>query len=211
MIDKKYIVIVILLVLLFIFYYLYSEISSIKKLIIPTYQKSMSLESRLSEFEKKKLPTNNKNITKIETPPLSITYHSDMVGEGKLSVKYNDLTDSEAKEILKKIKNSNNPKIIENNDKKNTMTNDDTSETINVKINDIVKKENSDISEYQNILSGLPKKSLSCSEDMFDTPDVEVVKTISESLKKENIPSTNSLSDFPERKKIRPIEKSEDF
>jgi len=117
MIPTKYLIIIGAVVCLLILYYFYNEISSIKKLFIPSYQKTMALEAKLFELEKKAteyLPKKKLLNQKNDSPVLSITYQSDMVKNGNLSVKYVDLSDTEARELLKNI---------EENKKKNMTTN----------------------------------------------------------------------------------------
>ncbi|XWV26498.1 hypothetical protein QJ857_gp0571 [Tupanvirus soda lake] len=106
MIQTKYLIIIGAIICLLVLYYFYDEISSVKKLFVPTYQKTMALEAKVLELEKKANEITQKKkpmIQKIDSPALSITYQSDMVKNGNLSVKYADLSDTEAKELLKHI------------------------------------------------------------------------------------------------------------
>lgn len=104
MIQTKYYIFIGIIILLIVLYYFYDDISQVKKLFIPTYQKTMALEARLLEIEKRtlELASNKKKLeSKNDSPALSITYQSDMVKNGNLSVKYADLSDTEAKKLLK--------------------------------------------------------------------------------------------------------------
>ncbi|XWV25238.1 mg394 protein [Tupanvirus deep ocean] len=106
MIQTKYLIIIGAIICLLVLYYFYDEINSVKKLFVPTYQKTMALEAKVLELEKKANEITQKKkpmIQKIDSPALSITYQSDMVKNGNLSVKYADLSDTEAKELLKHI------------------------------------------------------------------------------------------------------------
>lgn len=105
MIQAKYLIIIGVIVCLFVLYYFYDEISSVKKMFLPTYQKTMSLEAKVFELENKNnelLKKKSKNPI-IDSPALSVTYQSDMCKNGNLSIKYADLTDTEANELLKNI------------------------------------------------------------------------------------------------------------
>jgi hypothetical protein len=144
MIESKYIIIISVIVCLLVLYYFYDEISSMKKLFLPTYQKTMTLEAKIAELEKKitepipPLPSPNKKpIKKNDSPALSITYHSDMVKNGNSNVRYVDLSDTEGIELLKKIEESkkNPSKAISN--KNNVIKSD---EQINNKLDGIRNK-----------------------------------------------------------------------
>ena len=228
MFEKKYIIIIGLIICLLVLYYFYDEISSVKKLFAPAYQKTMALEARLLNLEKKTNdPTpKRKTVNKVDSPALSITYQSDMVKNGNLSVKYTDLSDTEAKELLKKIDNvktkpatiAHRPNTIipieELPEQKNIFipnnkkTDFEDSETINVNIANLVRKETiaesamNDSTEYEKILNGLTKNI--CSEDVFgDEIDEDIVNNISESLQFADMPSENTLSDIPSTPKIK--------
>jgi len=102
MIQTKYLIIIGVVVCLLVLYYFYSEISTVKKLFLPTYQKTMELDAKILNLEKK----TNQNIStnklshKNNSPAMTISYQSDMVKNGNLSVRYADLSDTAAKELL---------------------------------------------------------------------------------------------------------------
>lgn len=266
MIQTKYLIMIGAIVCLLILYYLYHEISNVKKSFIPAYQKTMSLEARIIELEKK----SNENIPKkkinpkIDSPALSITYQSDMAKNGNLSVMYADLSESEAKRLVKNIEKNQNkeqpqvtiqtvPKNVgisnvptgEISDFKEKTENiwdklemgkiaspfgpgdtnignykinkdgcivaEDT-DTINVKICDLVKKNtpkstyncggaNSDENnEYHQILNGLSKNVENTFQDehLFDSDelDPDIIRSISESIHHADMPSDN-ISELP--------------
>ena len=108
MFQKKYLIMIGIIICLLVLYYFYDEISNIKKLFVPAYQKTMSLEAKLIQLEKKTLEMipqiKKKSEGKIESPPLSITYNSDRVkNNGNLSLKYSAISDDEASELMKKL------------------------------------------------------------------------------------------------------------
>ena len=106
MIQTKYLIIIGAIVCLLILYYFYDEISSVKKIFLPTYQKTMELEAKLLCLEKKTnelIPKKIPVAQKVDSPAMTISYQSDMVKNGNLSVRYADLSVTEAKELLKHI------------------------------------------------------------------------------------------------------------
>lgn len=123
MIETKYLIIIGAVISLLILYYFYDEMSNTKKIIMPTYQKTMLLESKLIDLEKKtdtfilnfknqvqshpqNQPTKNNRKKPIDSPALSITYQSDMINKNSgnnLSVMYADLTETEINEMRKKL------------------------------------------------------------------------------------------------------------
>lgn len=131
MIETKYLIIIGVVICVLVLYYFYDEISSTKKLMIPTYQKTMYLEAKIIELEKKtqdlsqnqqlqlkQLKNTRSNSSTgpsqrkkpIDSPALSITYQSDMVNKNSgnnLSVIYADLTETEVNEIRQKIESAN--------------------------------------------------------------------------------------------------------
>ncbi len=107
MIEIKYIIMIGIAVCLLVLYYFYDDISNIKKSFVPMYQKTMELEAKVLklESESKKItninPKRKKISSKNESPAFSISYQSDMIGKGNLSVRYTDITESEANNLLK--------------------------------------------------------------------------------------------------------------
>lgn len=106
MIQTKYLIIAGAIICLIILYYFYDEIKNIKKLFTPAYQKTMALEAKVMELEKitEDLASQRQPKKRNDSPALSITYHSDMAKKtGNLSVKYVDISETEAKQLLKNI------------------------------------------------------------------------------------------------------------
>lgn len=107
MIEKKYLIIIAVVICLIIVYYFCHETSNIKKSLLTNYQKTMVLEAKIQELENKKPKTiAPKCITKNNHSPMpifSVSYDSDMIRNGNLSVGYTDLSGDEAQEILKNI------------------------------------------------------------------------------------------------------------
>lgn len=235
MIQTKYLIIIGAIVCLLILYYFYDEISKVKKIILPAYQKTMALEAKVMVLEKKanEMISSKKKLImqKNDSPALSITYQSDMVKNGNLSVKYADLSDTEAKELVKninqnKIKQNNNDvqingtnqqlsnilhqnNYIQSNDKNkienNKNHNNVDTETINLKMTDILKKnpvkmEKTDQLEYQKIFNELSRVPTIHSENVFDEDtelDQDIIRSISESIQYADMPSDSILSDLP--------------
>jgi len=200
MLEKKYIIIIAVIICLIILYYFYDEISNVKKLFVPTYQKTMALEAKIMDLEKKAqelLSKKKSNNSKIDSPALSITYQSDMVKNGNLSVKYIDISDTEGNELLRNMGQNYNNKLMTNNqqcfienkmqdfqsdklsdfmiseksiNKINNMSDGETT-IINKNSNKMIDLENknTDANEYQKILNGLTNGiSNIYSEDVFD-------------------------------------------
>lgn len=110
MIQTKYLIIIGAIICLLILYYFHDEISNVKKLFLPTYQKTMALEARVMDLEKNLVGSKKKSQKIVDSPALSITYQSDMVKNGNLSVKYADVNDTEADELLRQI---NKPQVMQ--------------------------------------------------------------------------------------------------
>lgn len=105
MIEINYYIIIAFIILLLLVYYFYSEISNLKKSSWTSYLKIMSLEEKVIEFDKINSTQSEKNkpTTTFESPVFSLSYQSNMIKDGNLSVKYTDLSESEAKELLKNM------------------------------------------------------------------------------------------------------------
>ena len=115
MIETKYLIMIGIVVCVLVLYYFYDEIANTKKIMIPTYQKTMFLEAKIVELEQKTatLMLGQKNLAVkssrkklVDSPALSITYQSDMINRNNnnnLSVMYADLTETEANQIRQKI------------------------------------------------------------------------------------------------------------
>lgn len=275
MISTKYLIMIGAIICLLIIYYFYNGISDAKKMIFPAYQKTMALEiktialeEKITELEKKTadfIPKKKQLIHKNDSPALSITYQSDMVKNGNLSVKYADLSESEAAELLKHIDQNKNKQISPinnssqishnirmecdakmvdkingmnnvnhfNNQKKIRVQNGELSDfdishnknnceetdTINIKINDLIKNDYTNMQskdmvildypnlrnetiEYKKILDGLSSniKNIYSEDDAFgdDTEiDQDIIKSITETIQYADIPSDTILSDIP--------------
>lgn len=117
MIETKYLIMIGAVICLLIIYYLYDEISNVKKIVAPVYQKTMELEAKVLELEKKNLEnvTIKPIIQRNDSPALSITYRSDMVKNGNLSVQYADLSEMEANELLKNMEQNKSKSTQPNN------------------------------------------------------------------------------------------------
>nr|WBF70871.1 hypothetical protein [Megavirus caiporensis] len=224
---------------LLILYYFYNEISELKKILLPTCQKTMALEAKISDFNKRSLDLISKKSKneinhdiKNESPIMSITYYSDMVKNGNLSVKYADLSETEANELLKKLNHQShsgnyqkisdsyqpnkNIQLPDKNQKSceiiysdNIFESEDKNDTININIKDIINNnqletnekinkkiehnDNLSNSECQDILDGLTSVSNMKLSSSSSEIDIEIIKSISESIKYADMPS-DSLS-----------------
>lgn len=107
MFDTKIIIIICVAGCLLIFYYLYNEISNVKKIMEPTYQKTMLLENKVAELEKKTLNSPKRKRRSTQSPVFSMTYNSADVVKDELSVKYRDLSEAEAQRIINQNKELN--------------------------------------------------------------------------------------------------------
>ncbi len=103
MFGQKYIIIVIIIIIMLLLYYFYYEISKIKKSIVPIYQKTMALDSKIIELENRKISPQKISTKKNVSPVYSISYQSDMVKNGTNSIKYTDISESDAKKIAREI------------------------------------------------------------------------------------------------------------
>ncbi|AEX61520.1 hypothetical protein c7_R457 [Megavirus courdo7] len=138
----------------------------------------MALEAKISDLNKRSLDLISKKSKneinhdiKNESPIMSITYYSDMVKNGNLSVKYADLTETEANEILKKLnrqthsgnyqktpESQKSNKNIQSPDKNqkpgeiiysdnNIFESEDKNDTININIKDIINNNQLEINQ----------------------------------------------------------------
>lgn len=108
MIENKYLIMIGIVVCLLILYYFYDEISNVKKLFAPTYQKTMALEAKIVEMDRRTSDLINRKRPReprIDSPALSITYQSDMIKNNNLSARYCELTETEARRLLEKLEN----------------------------------------------------------------------------------------------------------
>lgn len=107
MIGSKYMILLGFIVVGIVLYYYYDEITKMKKMILPTYQKNILLESKVSELEKKIGSAElSKSVGKKspekkleESAPMSLTYHSDFVNKDNHT--YSDFTDGEIENLKK--------------------------------------------------------------------------------------------------------------
>lgn len=159
MIQTKYLIIIGAIVCLLILYYFYDEISRSRKLLLTTFNKTMALDAKVSDLEKKsnEIISKKKNNSKTDSPAMSLTYQSDMIrGGNALSVKYADISESEAKQMIQKITQNNqvpsfnqttkhvpNGDFSDCKDPKDIFTNnqfDENTDTFHVKISNIIKE-----------------------------------------------------------------------
>jgi hypothetical protein len=111
MIENRYLLMIGIVICVLVLYYFYDEITSTKKIVIPSYQKTMQLEAKLLELEKKTNEFISKNSTRspkqrkkiLDSPALSITYQSDMLNKNNTSIVYEDFSETEAKKIRQKL------------------------------------------------------------------------------------------------------------
>ena len=106
--GTKFYILVAIVIFLIILYYIYCEITKNKQLILPIYQKTSSLESKLNELDKRIsliLPTDVKKSAKNNSSIMSISYSSAMAKNDIHSprIKYSELADSELKKIGKLV------------------------------------------------------------------------------------------------------------
>jgi len=235
MIETKYLIIFAAIVCIIIFYYYYGEISSIKKILKPSYQKTMSLESRIIELEKKAqtllVPKknglndiNNFKSKKNDSPALSITYQSDMIKNGNLSVRYADLSESETRELRKnmtqqkivdtkvenKVENNLDDKFVDGECELSEIDVTPDTDTINVKIFDIIRKtptesfdSNLDNKEYQQLLNSLSDDRIrdnifndDMNLDIYELTTGESVGNLEQTKKQKNFVGTLKKSIF---------------
>ena len=209
MFDKRYIIIIAVIVCLFVLYYFYDGISSLKKLMVPCYQKSMALETRMMALEKK-LDTTPKKKSKTESPVYSITYQSDMAKNNNLSSKFEEVSETEAKKIFRNLQKKSEAKekkseadigsrVLSKNDGLASSVQNtpkriiEESDCFDVNFADILNKGN----EYKKILDGL-----SANDNKIQTDDIntEIVRGLSESVKLPDIESEDILSELPKKK-----------
>jgi hypothetical protein len=184
MIESKHMIIIGVIACALMAYYFYSELSKMKKLVEPVYHKSLSMELRLSELEKKTTNITKRKIN-VHSPPLSITYNSSDIGRNQMSVIYDEnIRESEANRLLKNIENK--------NKRQQTLTQN---------------MHTCPVNEYDELLVGLSssdKQSLrkqmgnefkSTSNSGYDS---DIMRYVSESLYYADLPSEGSqLSDIP--------------
>lgn len=110
LLNNKVIITICIVVCIIICYYFYNDICNMKKLIEPTYQKLMIMETKVNDLEKKTiLLLNKKHKSKHNhhSPAYSLTYNSaDNTKKDNLSAKYCNISDDEAQEIINNIKNN---------------------------------------------------------------------------------------------------------
>jgi hypothetical protein len=196
MIDKKYIIAVGLIILLLVIYYFYDDIRNIKKNLIPMYEKTMKLENKIEELEKKFSPNKNSVKRNNNTPVFSISYQSET---NKVPQKHH-FTESEAKRIVERInQNIEEIKVPEIRRVKKGELSDfneedpNKSEIINIPFSDFMGNKD-ELKEYNNILNGL-KNSISPESGLFsnDELDKKIMRDISESIHNSRI-SAEELS-----------------
>lgn len=185
MIESKYMIIIGIIACALLAYYFYGEVTKLKKLVEPVYHKSMSMELRLNELEKKtaSIPKRKHNTN---SPAMSITYNSSDFGKNQTSVIYDEnIRESEATRILKNIEGRN---------KKRPLAQ---------------QMHTCPVKEYDELLAGLSEtdmKNLSAADKSeHKSSDVssygsDIMRYVSESLHYADLPSDGlELSDIPEQ------------
>ena len=133
MFDKKYLLMIGIILTLLITYYFYDQIRGIRNLFTPTYEKAMQLELRMKLLEQRQVEqstalksySQQKSMSTrqqagasqshIDSIAYSCSYNSDMVkGTEPNSAHYTDLTDTEVRDLMKKIKSSQSQGQIQN-------------------------------------------------------------------------------------------------
>jgi len=183
MIDTKIIVIICVIGCLLVCYYFYNEISSMKKIVDPTYHKTMLMEHKMTELEKRTNRFLNKKEKRRNTqsPALTISYDTaDMVKED-LSVKYRDISEKEARRIIMGL-TPNRVKVI--NDEKELVPKElvpKIPEEVSLKLISDMQATNK---ELQQLYEGL---DMSLSGSIHFSPDT--IKYVSETAKYLDLPS----------------------
>jgi hypothetical protein len=95
-------IIIFIIVIIFTFYYFLDDLWEIKRILMPTYKKTLNLETRLIEIEKK--IKNVATMSDRKSSPFSITYHSNIPALDH----YIERAFSPKKDAQKDIKNSEN-------------------------------------------------------------------------------------------------------
>lgn len=111
MFPAKFLVIIGIVICLLVCYYFYDEINSTKKLAAQTHQKLAALENKGDVIEKEVgvLQRKTEALSRwqagedIHSPPMTISFNSDMVPNGDLSVRYVNISDPEAVKMMSKI------------------------------------------------------------------------------------------------------------
>lgn len=105
MIEKKYLIMIGVIICLLLLYYFFDEIRNLKKSLLPTYQKTMALEAKVSLLEKKVIPpiSDKRGSKRNDSPVFSISYQSDMIKNPNQSLRYDGISESEASKIKTSI------------------------------------------------------------------------------------------------------------
>jgi hypothetical protein len=222
MFETKYLIIIGVILCLLVIYYFYDEISNIKRTFLPTYQKTMALEAKLLEYERryKKTPL-LKSKDPHDAPIMSISYNSQDAKhntDGTSSIMY--ATDPEAKELLevlsKKNKNaivlaqpapplpkSVTPKSVPHLDSEVRDMDPTVSETIHVTAPTLGQPHgnSTDLDGIWNAINNLANDANTISTSDYKYLDMEldldVVKSISDSVHKAELPIEDTFSDIP--------------
>lgn len=111
MFKTKYLIIIGIIICVVIIYYFYNEISTMKKLLLPTYRKTSHLEQIIQDLGEKQNspPSIKKEMSKIDSPIYSISYQSDIKnGIGRTtSVKFIDLSETEVERLFHEMGHKN--------------------------------------------------------------------------------------------------------
>lgn len=221
MISRKYLIIFGAIICLLFVYFIINEIYRLKKTFLPAYQKTMEIEAKFAKLEKDHLqPIMARLPNQIDSPALSITYHSEMVKNSNLSAKYQELSNTEAKKVSQKVDASkprlDQKEICYKNDAHHIVPKINTPGMAVSNQNTVpdpfsdgsprnVRKESGQLSEYgrilRNLTSDIPQDDpFGLSENELDE---SVIKSISESIQYANMPSENDLSDIPKKAKTK--------
>lgn len=154
MIQLKYLLIVGIIICILLFYYTYQQLHTVKANYYLIAHKINDLEDTLAKNKCSVSPVNGSKLT--HSPPMSVSYYSDMVGSGgNLSVKYADLSESEAKRLMQKIENK--PKVTTNKPKYRRILNELTTAHFNpeVQLSKTIIKSISESANKQNITDSI--------------------------------------------------------
>lgn len=196
MINTKYFIMIGIIICLLIIYFFYSSISDIKKSFVPIYQKTMELESKISQIESESKRKNSKKsikkpYIKQDSPAFSISYQSDIINKNNLSAKYTEISDTAANDInlfINKSDSDKNNSISKNNSlsKNNKISiSKSTSDDCDLFKKKINKDDNFEISDSINILVkniSDNQSKIKNKNNYFDDIDFDAIKSITNTI-----------------------------
>lgn len=125
MFDTKILIIIGIVICFLICYYFYDEISSTKRVCAQTHQKLTAVENKAAFIDKEnsilmrrvEILEKKQNGDDFDSPAMTVSYNSDMVPNGNLSVRYVNISDIDAIDIFDKkskgvIPNQSKPKLV---------------------------------------------------------------------------------------------------